>query len=415
MIGDAQSASGIGRRASGVALLLTVLAAAPAQAHDRTNSYSSWDIHGRSAHVVARMWELDVTHFEWGLVPGPERDRRLGEQLTQQLQLLAGGQPCSINTPPRSLNPGPGRMAFEWDVTCPADGALALRTGLLLDVAPSHLHFARLRRDGQPERERVLSESERIWELSDGAGAPGKGNAPQGTSLVGYIRLGIEHILSGYDHLAFVLALLLIGGSVAEVAQVVTGFTVAHSITLGLTVLGYVRPDRAPIEALIGLSIAVVAAENLWLRGPRRRGIPIIVALSLAGLAIAAALGRGKVPSLTLAGLALFTLCYFELLRRTARRHSLRWSVAFLFGLVHGFGFASVLVEAGLASDRIVPALFGFNAGVEIGQLAVVSFIWPALRVVTRGRERAYHMVVDFGSAIIAGLGVFWFVARTFG
>ena len=86
-----------------------------------------------------------------------------------------------------------------------------------------------------------------------------------GTSLGEYIALGIEHILTGYDHLAFLLALLLIGSSLGEVAKVVTGFTVAHSITLGLTILGYVRPEARSVEALIGLSIALVAAENVWL------------------------------------------------------------------------------------------------------------------------------------------------------
>jgi hypothetical protein len=392
-------------------LLFTPGAAA---AHDRTNSYSSWDIHGRTARVVARMWEIDVTHFEWGTLPGAQRDRRLGEYLTQQLQLLADNTPCAVTAAPRSLNPGPGRMAFEWNVECSASGALQIRTGLLLDVAPSHLHFARLRRDGQPERERVLSARQPLWQLSD-ASADAKNSTPEGTSVLGYIELGIEHILSGYDHLAFVMALLLIGGSVREIAQVVTGFTVAHSLTLGLTVLGYVQPERAPIEALIGLSIALVAVENLWLRSPRRRNIPLVLTATLAALAITSALGKGNVPSITLGGLALFTACYFELLRRTSRRHSLRWSVAFLFGLVHGFGFASVLAEAGLRADRLLPALFGFNAGVEIGQLAVVCVVWPALRLLTRGREPVYRAVVDFGSAAIAGLGVFWFVSRTFG
>ncbi len=121
------------------------------------------------------------------------------------------------------------------------------------------------------------------------------------------------------------------------------------------------------------------------------------------------------VPAMTFAGLALFALCYFGLPRRASRAASLRWSIAFIFGLVHGFAFASVLAEAGLPGDRIVPALFGFNVGVELGQLAVVSAVWPALRWLTRGRESVYRAVVEVGSAAIVALGVFWFVSRTYG
>jgi hypothetical protein len=111
----------------------------------------------------------------------------------------------------------------------------------------------------------------------------------------------------------------------------------------------------------------------------------------------------------------LFCLCYFGLLWRVSRTGSLRWSVAFVFGLVHGFGFAGVLGEAGLPVERVVSALFGFNAGVEIGQLGVVVLIWPALRVMARRRAPVYHAMVDFGSAVIVALGMFWFVTRTYG
>src|SRR5205823_4014675 len=147
--------------------------------------------------------------------------------------------------------------------------------------------------------------------------------------------LGIEHILTGYDHLAFVLALLLIGASIGEVARVVTGFTVAHSITLALAVVGWVRPSAAPTEALVGLSIALVAAENIWLVGTRTAVVPVVISATLAVLAVAATAGYGRVPALVLAGLALFSACYFGLLARATRKRSLRWAAAFLFGLVH--------------------------------------------------------------------------------
>jgi hypothetical protein len=313
---------------------------------------------------------------------------------------------------PRRLDAAAGRLVYEWGVACQQTGKLAIRSTLFAEVASAHLHFARVARHGLPV-ERVLSAREPVWPLEDASASPG--GAASGTSLPAYVLIGIEHILSGYDHLTFLLALLLIGGSLGEVAKVVTGFTVAHSITLGLAVLGYVRPEQASVEALIGLSIALVAAENIWVFGPCSRAVPRLIAATLAVLALGAAAGHGRVPPLTLAGLALFSLCYFDLLKRVARAASLRWAIAFIFGLVHGFGFASVLVEAGLPTERLVQALFGFNFGVEVGQLLVVALIWPLLRfALTRGE--AWRLAIpNYGSAATLAVGVFWFVTRAFG
>jgi hypothetical protein len=408
-------------------VLCLLLLATRAVAHDRTTSYSTWDIRGRGAQVTVRLAALDVTRFPWAATAGAGLDQLLGAYLTQHLQLLAGAQPCAVADGPRRLSAPPGRVIFEWRVACPDSGALQVQSALLLDVAPAHLHFARVTRDGTHAQERVLSDAERVWPLSDDA-APQRSVEPSGTSLGGYIGLGIEHILTGYDHLAFLLALLLVGGSLGDVARVVTGFTVGHSITLGLTALGYVHPERGAVEALIGLSIALVAAENEWLVGTRSRAVPWMIAGTLVLLALAAARGHGQVPALALAGLGLFTLCYFGLLQQLSgtQAHPAassnpwpealpRWAIAFIFGLVHGCGFAAVLGEAGLPQDRVVHALFGFNVGVEVGQLVAVALAWPLLWWVTHRRVHVRALFVEVGSAAVLALGVFWFITRAFG
>src|SRR5207247_10198251 len=124
-----------------------------------------------------------------------------------------------------------------------------------------------------------------------------------------------------------------------------------------------------------------VGAGNVWLAGARGRALPAVVAGALAVLALVAAAGVGRVPALTLAGLGLFAACYFPLLRRVARPAALRWGLAFLFGLVHGFGFAAVLAAARLETVRRAHALGGFHTGVEVGQPAVVALVWPLLQV----------------------------------
>jgi hypothetical protein len=387
--------------------------AEPGLAHERTTSLSAWDIRGRHAYVRVHLSQLDVSRYPWAATAGSNLDRLLASYLSQRLQLQAGGEPCPVVDAPRSLRAAPGHTIHEWRVECPAAGPLQIRSEILLDVAPSHLHFVRLSRDGARPSERVLSARESTWLL--GEPTEDSSTPSAGTSLPGYLALGIEHILGGYDHLAFVVALLLLGGSIGEVAKVVTGFTVAHSVTLGLAVLDYVRPDPAPVEALIGLSIGLVAAENVWLGAGRHRYVPVAIVSALSCLAVVAQAGWGKIPALTLCGLTLFCWCYFELLRRASRPASLRWAIAFVFGLVHGFGFAGVLMEVGLPSDRVATALLGFNLGVEVGQLAVVALCWPVLHGLARRGPRWAPAIRDYGSAAVAAVGVFWFVTRTFG
>lgn len=397
-------------RALVVALASLVVMPAAAIAHERSISYSSWQIDGRRARVVVRLPHLKLSVLPWQ----PEQlERLLPRYLGQRLRLSAGEAPCSAETEPRALQSVPGNAVYEWDLTCPPTGALQIRSDVLTDVVPSHLHFARLEENGEPARERLLTSAEPSWTW--GSGSSTAEGAP-GPSLPTYLLLGIEHILSGYDHLVFVFALLLIGGSIGEVAKVVTGFTVAHSITLGLATLGYVRPEPAAIEALIGMSIALVAVENVWTSGRRGSVLPVVVTVALGLLALAAARGTGAVSSLTLGGLALFSFCYFRLLDRMRGGLSLRWAIAFLFGLVHGFGFAGVLMEAELPAQRLAAALFGFNLGVELGQLAAVSLLWPLLWLAGRyagGRFRP--LVVEAGSAAVLAVGLFWFITRAYG
>jgi hypothetical protein len=412
----------IGARRGTAALVAAValcaafaLAPATASAHGRSLSYSSWRIVGDGAWVRVRVPLLELTRL--GLDPtDPGSTRSIADELAEGVRLTSAGQPCEPTVDPLAVPAPEGWAAYEWRLRCPTQGPLAVTSTLLLDQAPSHLHFARVEDATGAVRERVLTDAAPTWWLGDpNAPSQGSGGDGAGTTLAGYVALGIEHIATGFDHLAFVLALLLLAGTLGEVASLVTGFTIAHSVTLALAVLGFVRPDPAPVEALIGFSIALVAAENGWLLGGRGRAVPWFVTtalLLLAGLALA---GIGAVPAGALAGLALFSFCHFGLLERVDRPARLRAAVAFAFGLVHGFGFAGVLAEMDLPRDRLAAALFGFNVGVELGQLAIVAVAWPALRLLAGASGRAYRALAEIGSAAICGLGLFWFVTRTFG
>jgi hydrogenase/urease accessory protein HupE len=192
-----------------------------------------------------------------------------------------------------------------------------------------------------------------------------------------YSKLGVEHILLGIDHLLFVLALLLLVNGVGRLVATVTAFTVAHSITLAAATLGLVHVPQAPVEAVIALSVMFVAAE---------------------------------------------------ILRTTQGRTSLTarapWLVAFVFGLLHGLGFAGALREVGLPQTEIPIALLFFNVGVEVGQLAFIAAVVAGLTVIARlarprpgagGLVSTERLVRTPLAYLIGCTAAYWTIDRTIG
>jgi hydrogenase/urease accessory protein HupE len=180
-----------------------------------------------------------------------------------------------------------------------------------------------------------------------------------------YLKLGVEHILTGFDHLLFVLGLFMLSRTVWLLVKTVTAFTIAHSITLVLATLGFIHVPSKPVEAVIALSIVFVAAEIVHARNGRE------------GLA-------AKAP----------------------------WIVAFTFGLLHGLGFAGALSEVGLPQGHIPTALLFFNVGVEIGQLFFVAAVATLVALVGRSRLRLPQWVELLPSYAIGSVAMFWVVQR---
>ena len=180
-----------------------------------------------------------------------------------------------------------------------------------------------------------------------------------------YLSLGAEHILLGIDHLLFVLGLLLLVRGFGPVVKTITAFTVAHSVTLGASVFGYIPIHRAPIEAAIALSIVLLARE-------------IVVA------------DRGP-AHLT---------------------HRKPWLVAFVFGLLHGLGFAGALGDIGLPESAIPSALLFFNLGVEVGQLAFVLVLLALHRLMQRTRPMRLPKLQPVSGYALGALATLWFFDR---
>ena len=175
--------------------------------------------------------------------------------------------------------------------------------------------------------------------------------------------------------------------------EILSGLTVALALVPEAVAFAFV----AGVEPLVGLYAAFM--------------------VGLLGIcAVAAIAGFGQLTALTWIGLGLFSFCHFELLRGHPRPERLRALVAFAFGLAHGFGFAGILMEIDLPAHRLIPALFGFNIGVELGQLLVVLIVWPLLRLLAKAHQGLwYRWLAEAGSAGIAGLGIYWVVLRNWG
>ncbi len=193
----------------------------------------------------------------------------------------------------------------------------------------------------------------------------------QGTFAViaKFLPAGIHHILIGPDHLLFLIGLLLLGGTIRQLTVVVTSFTIAHSLTLSLAALNIVSPPSRIIEPAIALSIVFVGADNLLARLPSAGG------------------GGSR---------------------------DIRHWIAFGFGFIHGFGFASVLREMDLPRRALGWSLFSFNIGVEIGQLLVVILVASALAWLRARSDTAARHLVFVGSIVVIVAGACWFVQRVF-
>jgi hydrogenase/urease accessory protein HupE len=345
----------------------TALTMSPAQAHNAGVSTSRIVIQGRSVDVeinaLARDYEqaagvriVDKGSGEVNSVALAVMAPSILSYVGDHVAVLAAAQRCTPAKGTAKAADTHVLVTMAW--RCPPDGDLRYRVTLFQDVDPAARHVAVI---ATQNAERELALDRNLQEISlSGAGFSVL------EVIERFIAAGIEHIFLGYDHIAFLLAVILWGQRLWPLVKVVTAFTIAHSITLSLAALQIFAIPSAIVEPAIAASIMFVAAENFF-----------------------------------------------------SRNVDGRWPVTFAFGLVHGFGFASALSEIGLPVNALVPALAAFNIGVEIGQVIIVALAFPLLLWTDRiGRGIAVykgrHPVLVYScSAVILVLGLYWLIERT--
>jgi hypothetical protein len=356
-------------------LTLALILASPGilSAHPAPFSYLDLRLGDSSNDGALVVHDYDVAH-DLGVTP-PEAlaDLTVAEKYRDQLTRL-------IDSRLAILLDG-GRQPLEWVgfETLPERQSLRvtfrLRTGpvgsarvsaVLFPYDPIHQTFVNIYENGQLRHQAILDGNRTSLDYYAGSwqGA---------TAVMGvFVPSGIEHILIGPDHVLFLIGLLLLGGSTWQLVKIVTAFTLGHSVTLSLAAINVLSPPASVIEPAIALSIIFVGADNL------------LVQLA----------SRKKAGS-------------------TSPR-DIRPLVAGAFGLIHGFGFASVLKAFGLPMTALGWSLFSFNLGVEIGQLTIVLFVAWILGMVRRRNETLGRQLVVVGSLAVIAAGGYWFIERVF-
>lgn len=286
----------------------------------------------------------------------------------QILELSAGGKPVTPSETRVQLASGDALnflLVYPWSGPAP----VILRAPKLAELPPGHREFLIILDErGSTLVKKLLSAKDATVEIPlailPGAGPGGPPAGPAETpTFWGFLKLGVEHIWTGYDHLLFLFALLVVCRSFRSIVAIISCFTLAHSLTLALATLDVVNLPSRLVEPAIAASIIFVGVENLLRRGEEPRG---------------------------------------------------RWALTFAFGLIHGFGFASVLKELGVGQggQGLAMPLFTFNLGVEVGQIAIAAIVLPLVWQL-RKKEAFVKRGVPALSAVVAVAGLYWLLERT--
>jgi len=237
-----------------------------------------------------------------------------------------------------------------------------------------------------------------------------------GAGFFEFVGMGLMHIFTGIDHMSFLLGLVLICRRLRDLVFVVSGFTIGHSLTLALAVTGVIRPHAEYIDALVALTIVLIGAENVAEQTRKPGPVAAFLGGALGLMALGSCFGFGDLPSLLFLGGGLFTANYLMITGALADAGKFRTMITMVFGLIHGFGFASNLLQMQLPTNRLAELLVGFNLGVEIAQLTLVLGVTALAALLTRFVLTVPRpIVVDVASSFLVGLGTYWFITRSYG
>ena len=385
---------------------LLILCSILTEAHDRSESYSRFSFttneQGMAIQVIGSI-KQDI----FNNLNAASRFQSYESLVDYLGTAINPGSSCKLNNSVEvNENISLGVLKFAWAFQC-LQIPETISVSLFQDLGVTHTHIARGVVDGESVPEFMFASNQDAWVI----GLPGERNVNQ-SSYFGYFKSGVEHILSGWDHLTFLLGLLLLfTGRFLVIA--ITGFTIGHSLTLGLGAMNVLRVHSEIIETLIGFSILLLAIEYFIKHTFEIDKLAKNLALSLCAFLPLTVFG--DLDLILIIGLALFLTFYLSL----TNHYSNLWLpllITIFFGLIHGLGFASSIAESGIPQDRLVPIILSFNIGVEVGQLAVAFALLALIKITKMYFHSSYfHYLHGAMGAFVFSMGTFWFISRAMG
>jgi hypothetical protein len=387
-------------------------------AHYFSESYSNWIISDNKVSATFTILKLEATRvlqIDKFQEIGQEKQLSEGEVFLEyfkpRISVLESSKECLLDNEPSLINGKDEYHTIELSYLCASTNSIKIINNVLFDIAQSHVHLSRISINDQILEKALFYNDQTIF-IND---LKTKKEKSFVDSLTNFISTGMNHILTGFDHLIFLMGLIILVNNFKHLLIVITGFTLGHSITLALVALNIVVPNTLMIEALIGFTILFIAAE--YMMKEEKNFIPII-AILLSILTFAAISSLFLQISMTLISfmaLILITIGYFGILRNLENKGSFRVIITSLFGVIHGFGFGTFLFNSEFDQTNIISALFGFNLGVEIGQIIfLMIFILLNLSLIKLLKSKNHQYLMQTLMIIVSSLGFYWFIQRLY-
>ena len=387
----------------------------PLNAHYFSESFSKWNVVDNKVEANFSLLTLESTRiFQVENYQKIMFEENLSETdvfkiyLSQHLKVTSEGKNCSLVDEIKELNSQEGSLNLSLNFECPPDKEIKIINNALFNLVQSHIHIARIYIDNNLYTEKALFFNDQSIDLNEE-----KENNSFSNSFYKFFSLGLDHILSGYDHLLFILGLLLLVTNLKRLLLVITGFTIGHSLTLSLSVINIIQVKSSLVEALIGYTIMFVGLEYLYKENNDHRVSMIFITTLSLLLLIFGNLINPNFPYFLILGILLFSLGYFYLLKNLNSENNLLSIITIIFGLIHGFGFGGFLLGSKISSENIFSGLLGFNLGVEVGQIIFVLLILLIYKLLmTLKITKIIEVMKNLSFFAVVFFGFFFFIQR---
>ena len=390
----------------------------PSNAHYFSESHSKWNIDGVKVEGVFNVFEIEATRtLQLPEIQKYLYEENLGESeafvkyLEQRIKVISGNKSCEQLKPMQLIESEEGSINVSMKFQCEQKDAILIINNAFFDIIPSHIHIARVYEEDSIILEKALFYNDQTINLETKNDKELNSNFL--SSIFNFIKIGIDHILSGYDHLLFIAGLVLLISSIRKLFIVITGFTIGHSITLIFSTLGYTVPNMMLIESLIGFTIFFLGLEYYLQKTKKFKEIFFILSTLLILLLVLSLVKTILISYLTMLGVIMFSIGYFGLYVSLKDKNILIYIVTVLFGLIHGYGFGSFLLRTEIENYNLIYGLLGFNIGVELGQIIFVLLLMTILKlmkVLKLDELKLFFEKLIF--VLIVSLGIFWFISR---